>query len=203
MENKINPSEDNKIFKIEEDGTIIRADNAGSNMEFNSKGNNKNVIIGILSLFLFVAILVIFFIAKAYIKTDSLYRDQLYTAYRQQSTLDSIAETMPIQLTAANFDSKVFNSDKPCIVDFYASWCPPCQQLAPILEVLAKEYKGKIYIYEVNTDAERELSSKFNITAIPTTFYVLPYAGNTVQLSDQGYHGYDDLVKKINTYLLK
>ena len=65
----------------------------------------------------------------------------------------------------------------PCLVDFYADWCRPCKMIAPIMEELAKEYKGKIVIYKVNTDSERELSSLFNIRSIPTILMV-PKTGN-------------------------
>ena len=53
--------------------------------------------------------------------------------------------------------------DKPAIVDFYADWCGPCKMVAPILEELAEEYDGKIYIYKVNTGEEEELASVFGI----------------------------------------
>ena len=60
----------------------------------------------------------------------------------------------------------------PCIVDFYADWCRPCKMVAPIMEDLAKEYKGKLIIYKVNTDSERELASVFNIRSIPSLLLV-------------------------------
>ncbi len=66
----------------------------------------------------------------------------------------------------------IFAGDLPVIVDFYADWCRPCKLVSPIMEDLAKEYKGKIRIYKVNTDAERELSTKFNIQSIPAILYV-------------------------------
>ena len=60
----------------------------------------------------------------------------------------------------------------PCIVDFYADWCRPCKMVAPIMEDLAKEYKGKIIIYKANTDQEKELASIFNIRSIPSLLMV-------------------------------
>lgn len=87
-----------------------------------------------------------------------------------------------IHLTKAEFLSKVANyetspkewkylGDKPCIIDFYASWCGPCKTIAPILEDLAKEYEGQIYIYKINTEEEQELASAFGIRSIPTLLF--------------------------------
>jgi len=89
-----------------------------------------------------------------------------------------------IQLTKAEFLSRVYNyeknsdawvyeGDKPAIVDFYADWCPPCKIASPILDELANEYEGQIYVYKVNTDQERELASVFGISNIPT-FLLIP-----------------------------
>jgi len=92
-----------------------------------------------------------------------------------------------IHITRADFLSKVFDytkdaanakylGDKPCIVDFYASWCGPCKIASPILEELAKEYEGKIYIYKINTEDERQLSTEIGIQSIPT-FLFFPMEG--------------------------
>ena len=85
-------------------------------------------------------------------------------------------------LTTATFKEKVFNfeaskewkfeGDKPCLVDFYADWCGPCKMVAPILEELSTEYEGKLNIYKVNTDLEKELSSAFGIQSIPSLLFV-------------------------------
>ncbi len=84
-----------------------------------------------------------------------------------------------IHLTKAEFLKKVFDFEKnaeewkfegdiPCIVDFYADWCPPCKIAGPILDELAAEYEGKIHVYKVNTDKEKELAAAFGVTSIPT-----------------------------------
>ncbi len=65
----------------------------------------------------------------------------------------------------------VYIGDKPCIIDFYASWCGPCKRIAPILEKLAKKYEGEIYIYKVNTGVEKELSQDFAIQSLPTIIF--------------------------------
>lgn len=85
-------------------------------------------------------------------------------------------------LTKATFQEKVFDFEKnkdwtfegdiPCIVDFYADWCGPCKTIAPILEQLSEEYKGKINIYKVNTEKEQELSAVFGIRSIPSMLFV-------------------------------
>ena len=76
-----------------------------------------------------------------------------------------------------NRDSFVYEGNLPCIVDFYADWCPPCRMVDPILKDLAKEYKGKIIIYKVNIDKEKALKSAFGINSIPTYFFI-PVKGN-------------------------
>lgn len=85
-------------------------------------------------------------------------------------------------LTKESFKSKVFDYEnskewkfegsKPAVIDFYADWCGPCKMVAPILEELATEYDGKIDIYKVDTEAERELSAAFGIQSIPSLLFV-------------------------------
>lgn len=70
-----------------------------------------------------------------------------------------------------------FKGEKPCVIDFYADWCRPCKMVAPIMEELAEEYKGKINIYKVNVDNEKELAGLFNIQSIPAILFC-PEAGN-------------------------
>jgi thioredoxin 1 len=71
----------------------------------------------------------------------------------------------------------VYKGAKPCLIDFYADWCGPCRITSPILEELAKEYDGKIDIYKINVDNEKELSSVFGISGIPAFLYC-PMKGN-------------------------
>ncbi len=88
-----------------------------------------------------------------------------------------------IELTKADFLTKVMDyennpkewkylGDKPAIIDFYASWCGPCKMVAPILEELAEEYDGQIYIYKVNTEEEQELAALFGIRSIPSILFI-------------------------------
>lgn len=88
-----------------------------------------------------------------------------------------------IHLTKEEFIKKVMDyennpdgwnyiGDKPAIIDFYATWCGPCNQVAPILEQISEEYADKIYVYKIDTDKEQELSAAFGINTIPTLIFV-------------------------------
>jgi len=76
-----------------------------------------------------------------------------------------------------NPDTWTYKGEMPCIVDFYADWCAPCRITSPILEEMAREYSGKIKVYKVNIDKERELASIFGVQSIPT-FLFCPMQGN-------------------------
>ena len=85
------------------------------------------------------------------------------------------------KLTKEAFLQKVFNyeqnrdwkyeGDLPCLIDFYADWCGPCKMVHPILEELSTEYKGKIRIYQIDTEAEQELAAAFGIRSIPSLLF--------------------------------
>lgn len=73
-----------------------------------------------------------------------------------------------IELTDANFQTEVLDSDQPVLVDFWAEWCMPCRMLAPTIDEIAGEYNGKAKVGKVDTDANREVTMKYGINAIPT-----------------------------------
>ena len=73
-----------------------------------------------------------------------------------------------MELTDENFENEVLKSDKPVLVDFWADWCMPCKMLGPTIEKLAKDYAGKVKVGKVDTDANRDVSMRFGISAIPT-----------------------------------
>lgn len=85
-------------------------------------------------------------------------------------------------LTKDSFKEKIFDFEKntdwvykgnlPCIIDFYADWCGPCKMVAPVLEDLAKEYDGKLDIFKVNTEEQKELASAFGIQSIPSILFI-------------------------------
>ena len=75
---------------------------------------------------------------------------------------------MIININSGNFDQAVLKSDKPVLVDFYAKWCSPCQQMSLVVDEIAKEMDGKINVGKVDVDAESELARKFSVMSIPT-----------------------------------
>ncbi|MCR4723740.1 MAG: thioredoxin [Eubacteriales bacterium] len=72
-----------------------------------------------------------------------------------------------INITKDNFESEVLNSDKPVLLDLWASWCGPCRMLAPIVSQIAEEYDGKVKVGKINVDDEMELAQAFNVSSIP------------------------------------
>ncbi len=79
-----------------------------------------------------------------------------------------MASDAVLEITDANFDAEVANSDQPVLVDFWAEWCQPCKMLGPTIDALANEYKGKVKVGKVDTDSNRDTAIKFQIQAIPT-----------------------------------
>jgi len=115
------------------------------------------------------------------------------------------AVTAPIHITKVDFLKKVMDYENnstewiykgslPCLIDFYADWCAPCRQTAPILDELAREYSGKIVIYKVDVQKEKELASVFGIQSIPA-FLFCPMTGNPSMSA--GIAGSKDETKKM------
>lgn len=114
-----------------------------------------------------------------------------------------------VQLTNEAFKKMVFNYEKskdwkfegskPAIIDFYADWCPPCRQLSPLVEEIAKEYSGRIDVYKVDTDKETTLAQALGITNLPTLLFVPAKGRPQVTM---GAIPKDSLVKAINEILL-
>ena len=76
-----------------------------------------------------------------------------------------------LHITKENFEQEVLNSDKPVLLDFWASWCGPCRMLSPILEELAAE-NPDVKVVKINTDEQMELATRFNVMSIPAIFVV-------------------------------
>lgn len=89
----------------------------------------------------------------------------------------------------------VFESNRPAIIDFYATWCGPCKMTAPIIERLARKYKGQIDFYKVDIDQERELAQIFGIRSIPT-FLFIPMKGQpTAQMGAMQLADFEEIIE--------
>lgn len=75
---------------------------------------------------------------------------------------------MAITITKENFENEVMNSDKPVLVDFWATWCGPCRMVAPVIDEIAEEMSDTLKVGKVDVDEQQELAVKFNVMSIPT-----------------------------------
>lgn len=79
---------------------------------------------------------------------------------------------MAVRINKDDFEEKVLKSNLPVIVDFYSDSCIACKKLAPVLEDVEDDYEGKLYVYKVNTNFDKELAKKYQIAANPTLLFV-------------------------------
>lgn len=79
-----------------------------------------------------------------------------------------IVDDNMIDLTSKNFDSEVLKSDKPVVVDFWATWCGPCRIFSPIIDEVSKTYGNKVKFGKLETDENSDIASRYNIMSIPT-----------------------------------
>ncbi len=133
------------------------------------------------------------------------------TSADQKASQKEKPKTEVIHLSKADFLKKVADYEKnpekwvylgkqPAIVDFYADWCGPCRQIAPILEELAGAYKGKIVVYKINVDHEKDLAAAFGISSIPTLLFI-PMDGTPKVV--MGAQPKETLKATIDNFLLK
>ena len=96
---------------------------------------------------------------------------------------------MEITLTKENFEEVILKSEKPALIDFWATWCGPCKMISPIVEKIAEE-RDDIKVCKVNVDEQEELAIKFKIMSIPTLVIIKDgeVAGQAV-----GYRSYEEL----------
>lgn len=99
-----------------------------------------------------------------------------------ESDKNSGGSAEPVHLDKSMFLDKVFDYEKnpkewkfkgnrPCIIDFYADWCGPCKKVAPIMDNLAEKYEGKVDVYKIDTDEQKELAKVFGIKSIPSVMF--------------------------------
>lgn len=112
-------------------------------------------------------------------------------------------------ITTEQFRERVFDyknekdwkylGDKPCVIDFYTTWCGPCKRLAPIMDELSQTYCDQVVFYKVDTEQERELAYAFGINSIPQVLYI-PMEGLPMML--KGLYPKENIVQIIDEFLL-
>jgi thioredoxin len=161
---------------------------------------------------LIIAISIVLFAACSSSSSDKNEKQKVenLTQVESSKSINLVSsEGKVIHLTTETFKQKVFNYEAnqewkyegtvPCIVDFFADWCGPCKRIAPILDDLAKEYDGEIFIYKVDTEKQKELAATFGISSIPSILFV-PVEGQP-QMA-QGALPKESFVKAIEEVLL-
>ena len=98
-------------------------------------------------------------------------------------------------LNSSNFDEEIKKADSLVLVDFFATWCGPCNMLAPIIEEIANEYSSKVKVCKVNVDEERDLALKYEVESIPTLIFFKN--GEPIRTSI-GFHSKSELIDIIN-----
>ena len=105
---------------------------------------------------------------------------------------------MTIEVTDANFQDLVINSNQPAVVDFWAEWCGPCRMLTPIIKDLSEVYDGRVVVGKVDVDANPKISMDFGIRNIPT---ILFFKGGQVVDKQVGVVPKGVLVQKVENLL--
>ncbi len=103
-----------------------------------------------------------------------------------------------LDVTDADFDTQVIQSDKPVLVDFWATWCGPCKSMTPAIEALAKEMQGKLKVVKVNIDEAQEKPAELGITAVPT---LMVFKGGKLMKTEQGAKSLPQLKQMVQSVL--
>ena len=123
-------------------------------------------------------------------------------------TLPVMAEDV-VYITTEQFQERIFDyknekdwlfkGNKPCVIDFYTTWCGPCKRLAPIMEEMSQKYCDQVVFYKADTERERELAYVFGINSIPQVLYI-PMEGKPLLL--KGLYPKEEIVRIIDEFLL-
>ena len=102
------------------------------------------------------------------------------------------------EFTAVNFETEVIQSTQPVLVDFWAEWCGPCRQIAPVVDEIAAEYEGRAVVGKVNIDHHPDIASQYGIRSIPN---LLVFSDGKVQQQIVGAVGKGEISEAINKLL--
>ncbi len=95
-----------------------------------------------------------------------------------------------VKITVDNFEEEVVKSDMPVLVDFWASWCGPCQMQGPVVDEAAQELAGKLKVGKLNVDEEGALAQKYNVMSIPT---LILFQNGEVAKKEIGFHSLEQI----------
>lgn len=105
---------------------------------------------------------------------------------------------MPVSITKENFDAEIKQASMPIVIDVFATWCGPCQQMMPVFDELAKEFDGRCKFAKLNVDEAREISIEYGVTSVPTFIFI---KNGQVQSKETGSMSKEDLKTKIENLL--
>lgn len=105
---------------------------------------------------------------------------------------------MEMKFTSENFDAEVLKSDKPVLVDFFATWCGPCKMMAPVVEALAGEYDGKAKVGKLDVDECEDIAARYGVMTIPT---IILFKNGEIAYKTVGVQNKATLVEALNAAL--
>ena len=95
-----------------------------------------------------------------------------------------------VKITADNFEEEVINRKLPVLIDFWATWCGPCQMQGPVVDEVADEFAGKLKVGKINVDEEGSLAQKYSVMSIPT---LILFQNGEVIKKEMGFHSLEEI----------